>query len=168
MADHIVALGREHNRSSFTCGNSVLDRYFHQQVSQDMKAKVCTCFVFCEEGNSLVKGYYTLSGASIPRELIPADVQKKLPRYPELPVTLLGRLAINKNYKGRGFGEFLLLDALKKSYEVLKTAVGSMAVIVEPIDETAKKFYAKYGFIKLPDSEKMFMAMKTIADLFDK
>ena len=43
-----------------------------------------------------------------------------------------------------------------------------MAVIVDLIDEAAKKFYAKYGFIKLPDSEKMFMAMKTIADLFDK
>ena len=168
MASNIVFLAKEHDRPSFTCGNAVLDRYFHQQVSQDLKAKVCTCFVLCEEGSPLVKGYYTLSGASIPRELIPADLQKKLPRYPELPVTLLGRLAIDENFRRKGFGELLLLDALKKSYEVSQTSVGSMAVIVDPIDEAAKQFYAKYGFIELPDSEKMFMPMKTIAGLFEK
>jgi len=167
MADKIVALSKELNRASFKCGNSILDRYFHQQVSRDLKAKLCTCFVLCEDGQHLVKGYHTLSNASIPRELIPADISKKLPRYPQLPVTLLGRLAVDENFKGKGYGELLLLDALKKSREASKVAIGSMAVIVDPIDQAAEVFYRKYGFIHLPDSKKMFMAMKTIAELFE-
>lgn len=166
MADSIVALAGEHDRPTFGCGNVVLDRYFHQQVSQDVKAKMCTCFVLADEGSSTVKAYYTLSSASIPRELIPEALQKKLPRYKELPVTLLGRLAVDQRFRGRGLGELLLIDALAKCHEVSQTSVGSMAVIVDPIDEAAKHFYLKYGFIQLPESEKMFLPMKTIADLF--
>jgi len=59
----------------------------------------------------------------------------------------------------------LLIDALKRSYEASKI-IGSMAVIVDSIDDKAQRFYEKYGFIILPDSEKMFLAMKTIEQLF--
>ena len=166
MADKIVALTKAHDRSLFTCGNAILDRYFHQQVSQDIKAKVCTCFVLTEEKGNKVKGYYTLSSAAVARELVPPELQKKLPRYLELPVTLLGRLAVDSSFKRKGHGELLLLDALKKSFEVSQTSIGSMAVIVDPIDDSARKFYSNYGFILLPDSEKMFLPMKTIADMF--
>ena len=92
---------------------------------------------------------------------------KKLPpSYQDIPATLLGRLAIDSVYKGQGLGELLLIDALKRSYDVSKSNVGSMAVIVDPIDENAVKFYEKYGFIRLPDSGKMFIAMESIAQLF--
>jgi len=60
----------------------------------------------------------------------------------------------------------LLIDALKRSYEVSKE-IGSFAVVVDPIDEKSEKFYEKYDFIKLPDSKKMFISIKTLADLFD-
>ncbi len=53
-----------------------------------------------------------------------------------------------------------------KGYEVSLKSIGSMAVIVRPTDENAEKFYLKYGFVKLPDSGKMFLSMKTIAQLF--
>jgi hypothetical protein len=60
----------------------------------------------------------------------------------------------------------LLIDALKRSYEISKT-IGSFAVVVDPIDQDAEDFYVKYGFIKLPDSGKMFLPMKTINQLFE-
>ena len=126
---------------------------------------VCTCFVLIDEVKT-VKGYYTLSGASMPKISIPDNLQKKLPRYNELPVTLLGRLAIDHNFHKRGLGELLLVDALKRSFGVSKTTIGSIAMIVDPIDEVAKKFYENYGFILLPDSGKMFLPMKTIERLF--
>lgn len=60
----------------------------------------------------------------------------------------------------------ILIDALKRSYEIAKT-IGSVAVVVDPIDQDAEGFYTKYGFIKLPDSRKMFLPMKTINQLFE-
>lgn len=85
--------------------------------------------------------------------------------YHNLPAVLLGRLAVDKNYKGKRLGEYLLLDALKKSFEVSLSYIGAMAVIVDPLDADAEKFYAKYDFIRL-DSGKMFLPMQTIGSLF--
>jgi GNAT superfamily N-acetyltransferase len=75
-------------------------------------------------------------------------------------------LAIDKNYQGKGIGKILLIDALKRSYEISQK-VGSFAVVVDPIDKEAEDFYTKFDFIKLPDSQKMFIAIKTLEILFD-
>ena len=165
MANHLtVPLNSKHEKSEFACGNKYLDNYIQRQASQDIKRKLSACFVLTNEENE-VKGFYTLSNAGIPREAIPKTISKKLPRaYGSLPVTLLGRLAINQKHKGQGLGKLLLIDALKRSFEASKV-IGSMAVVVDPIDENAAKFYEKYGFILLPDSGKMFLPMKTIEHL---
>ena len=165
MADYLaIPFDSKHKKSAFTCGNTYLDNYLQKQAKQDIKRKLSACFVLSSEGNE-IKGFYTLSNAGIPKALIPEDISKKLPRaYESLPVTLLGRLAINEKNKGQGLGKLLLIDALKRSYEVSKV-IGSMAVIVDPIDEDAIGFYNKFGFITLPDSEKMFLSMKTIEQL---
>ena len=165
MADYLaIPFDSKYKKSAFTCGNTYLDNYLQKQAKQDIKRKLSACFVLGSEGNE-IKGFYTLSNAGIPKALIPEDISKKLPRaYESLPVTLLGRLAINEKNKGQGLGKLLLIDALKRSYEVSKV-IGSMAVIVDPIDEDAIGFYNKFGFITLPDSEKMFLSMKTIEQL---
>jgi GNAT superfamily N-acetyltransferase len=165
MNSEIEPLLPLHRRSEFNCGNLILDRYFQTQVGQDVKKLVCTCFILADP-NHYVKGYYTLSSAAIPRAAVPLEVQKKLPLYKDLPVTLLGRLAIDKKFHKQGLGELLLIDALKRSYEASLKTIGSLAVIVDPIDEAAKFFYDRYGFIPLPDSKKMLLSMKTIEKLF--
>lgn len=160
-----ILLNATHKKNEFNCGKELLDSYLHRQASQDVKRHLSACFVIADE-NETVKGYYTLSNASIDKEIIPDSIKNKLPKsYNDIPVTLLGRLATDKNTKGERLGEKLLLDALKRSYDTSIT-IGSMAVIVDPIDEDAKNFYLKYGFIELPDSKKMFLTMKTIAMLF--
>lgn len=166
MADYLtVPLHSNHKKSVFNCGNIALDNYIQKQAKQDIKRKLSACFVLSNETHD-IKGFYTLSNAGIPREVIPEDIRKKLPRaYASLPVTLLGRLAINEKNKKQGLGKLLLIDALKRSLNASKV-IGSMAVIVDPIDENAVKFYDKYGFILLPDSKKMFLSMKTIEQLF--
>ena len=158
-------LQKSHNKKEFCCGKDMLDSYLHTQASQDVKRKLSACFVYADESNQ-VKGYYTLSNASIKRELLPEEVKKKMPpAYSDLPATLLGRLAVDNSFKGKKLGSFLLLDALKKSYDI-SLNIGSVAVIVDPLDEDAEKFYDSFGFIKLEDSGKMFMMMATVADLF--
>lgn len=160
-------LNSTHKKSNFSCGNEMLDTYMHKQASQDLKRKLSACFVIIESQTNSIKGYYTLSNNSIPAEFIPDQIRKKLPRsYDSVPTTLLGRLAIDHRFQGQGFGKLILIDALKRSYEVSK-AIGSFAVVVDPIDQDAENFYNKYGFIKLPDSGKMFLPMKTISQLFE-
>jgi len=159
-------LNSTHKKSDFSCGKEMLDIYIHKQAKQDVTRKLSTCFVINEKETNLIKGYYTLSNNSIPLKLVPNDIQKKLPRsYESIPTTLLGRLAIDNKFQGQGIGKLILVDALKRSYEISKT-IGSLAVIVDPIDQDAENFYKKYGFIKLPDSGKMFLQMKTISQLF--
>lgn len=159
-------LNSTHKKSNFSCGKEMLDVYIHKQANQDVKRKLSACFVINEKETNLIKGYYTLSNNSIPSKFVPNQIQKKLPRsYESIPTTLLGRLAIDNRFQGQGTGKLILIDALKRSYEISKT-IGSFAVIVDPIDQDAENFYEKYGFIKLPDSGKMFLPMKTISQLF--
>lgn len=159
-------LNSSHKKSDFSCGKELLDNYLHKQANQDIKRKLSACFVVKEEQTGLIKGYYTLSNNSIPLEDIPDNIRKRLPRsYKTIPATLLGRLAIDSNFQGQGLGRLILIDALKRSFQLSDT-IGSFAVVVDPIDEDAKRFYDKYGFIKLPDSGKLFLPMKTIGKLF--
>jgi GNAT superfamily N-acetyltransferase len=160
-----IPLSSSHRREDFSCGKDPLDNYLHKQVSQDIKRKLAACFVLPGEKNQM-KGYYTLSNDSIPAKYIPDEIRKKMPQaYTNLPTTLLGRLAVDKSELGKGVGKLMLIDALNRAYEI-SAHVGSMAVIVDPIDSEAEAFYRKYGFIKLPDSGRMFLPMKTIAALF--
>jgi predicted GNAT family N-acyltransferase len=160
----IEVLEKKHEKSSFDCGYVLLDDYIKKQARQDVNKDLSACFVLADEA-SVVKGYYTLSANSIRREDFPETMQKKMPpSYINLPATLLGRLAVDNSIKGEGYGEILLMDALNRSLKTLES-VGSLAVIVDPIDEKAQRFYSKYGFILLPTSGKMFLPMKTIKDL---
>jgi GNAT superfamily N-acetyltransferase len=163
----IELLGIRHNRKDFDCGKELLNNYLKNQAGQDVKRKLSACFLLAEKGTNNIKGYYTLSNNSIPLNSFSEQIQKKLPKfYPSIPTTLLGRLAIDTKFQGKGIGKVLLIDALKRSYEISKK-IGSFAVVVDPIDEEAKRFYEKYDFIKLTDSEKMFIATKTLKELFE-
>ncbi|MBU0489776.1 MAG: GNAT family N-acetyltransferase [Bacteroidetes bacterium] len=159
---------KTHDRRKFYCEEDSLTEYLQKQASQDMKKSLAACFVLIDGADNLIKGYYTLTSESLDRNEIPEDYENKIPDNYNVPVTLLGRLARDITMKGKGAGEFLLLDALWRSYEISKKEIGSMAVVVDPINEYAIGFYTRYGFILLPDSGKMFLPMKAISKLFDQ
>jgi len=166
MKPIIEPLSKKHHKADFKCEKDMLDNYIHTQASQDVKRKLSVCFVLEDTDTALIKGYYTLANNSIPLHFIPEKWRKKLPAsYASIPATLLGRLAVDERYQGKGIGPMLLIDALKRSYEISES-IGSFAVVVDPLDESADLFYSKFGFIKLPDSKKMFIAMQTIKELF--
>lgn len=158
-------LATTHEKAKFTCGKVMLDNYIKKQAKQDIKAKVSVCFVLSDDDKE-IKGYYTLSNGSIPRSQLPESITVQLPKYRDLPITLLGRLAIDNKFKRQKLGTLILLDALKRSFDISSSSVASMAVIVDPIDQEATDFYAKFGFILLPDSGRMFLPMGTIEQLF--
>ena len=162
----IAPLGKGHDRSSFACGSEPLDRYLQQQARQDAEKRVAVAFVLTEPPASTVLGYYTLSASIITVDALASDLAKKLPRYPQLPVTLLGRLAVNESMKGRGVGEFLLMDALRRSLEAAAD-IAAMAVILDAKDEAAAAFYRRFSFAPLQKQPgRLFLSMTTIAGLF--
>lgn len=162
----IENLKSSHNRKDFNSGYEILDNYIQKQARQDVKRDLSACYVLIEKKSNDVIGYYTLSANSISRDDFPSTLLKKLPpSYLELPTILLGRLAISEQFKGNGYGQLLLVDALNKCVEI-SDRLGILAVVVDPIDKKAKNFYSKYGLISLPGSGKMFIPIKTIENSY--
>lgn len=160
----IIPFNRSFKRDHFSCGKSALDNYILRNVTDDVKAGACTCFVVIDEKKKVI-AYYTLATDSIPLEDAPIELKNRI-NYPHIPVILLGRLAVHNEFRGNGYGKLLLVDSLKRSLQVSNEQVGSVAVIVDPIDKEAEQFYFKYGFTKIPDSGKMFMSMRKIKEAF--
>jgi GNAT superfamily N-acetyltransferase len=153
--------------AAFSCGNEALDRYIKQQASQDARRHVAAPFVaVVKEGDSAILGYYTLSAFAVELGALPENTARKLPHYPLVPATLLGRLAIDQQHQGRGLGEFLLMDALQRAHEQ-SAKIAAAAVVVEAIDESARRFYRHLDFIQFSERrDRLFLPMRDIAALF--
>lgn len=155
----------DHDRLFFSCGIPELDRYLHVQAGQDAKRKVAAPFVLVDAAGAIV-GYYTLSAYAVRLGELPQHVARRLPKYPLIPATLLGRLAVSQAHHGRKLGRFLLMDALFRSWKST-TAVASAGVVAEAMNDTARAFYLSHEFIPLVDQpRKLFLAMRTIQRAF--
>ena len=163
----VEPIGKHHNRGGFSCGYEALDQYLKKQATQDARRMVAAPFILTRESDrKTILGYYTLSAFGIALQDLPDEVVKKLPAYPIVPVTLLGRLAIDQRYKGQRLGEFLLIDALKRAFRQ-SSQIAAAAVIVDAIDEKASGFYRHFEFMDFPDKPgRLFLPMKTIGALF--
>ena len=160
----VEALGPQHDRGSFVSGAEALDRYLRSQAGQDARKNMAAPFVLVLPDGA-IGGYYTLSATGVKLAEFPADITRKLPRYPLVPATLLGRLAVDRNYQGRGYGRFLLADALHRA---VRSEIASFAVIVDAKDEAARQFYLRESFLPLPDQPmKLFRSMEDLAKLFE-
>jgi GNAT superfamily N-acetyltransferase len=161
-------LGKQHNRDGFNCGVESLDRYLKTQASQDMRRKANAVFVLVpEDYPNQIAGYFTLCAYGLASGAIPESARKHLPRYPVVSATLLGRLAVSADMQGRGLGSMLLAKALGTAYENADV-VGSSMVVVDALDERAAGFYAAHGFIRLPESMRLVLPIRTIAGLMGR
>lgn len=153
-------LGDE-DRAAFQSGTEALDSYFRDRASRDVREKLSAVFIVVAESEpTTILGFYTLSAQQLDAGNLPEELRKKTGRYQHVGVTLLGRLAVDKSQRGRGLGEFLLIDALIRSYEGTKNVM-SYAVVVDAKDEKVIKFYKKYGFIQIGEN-RLMLPMKTI------
>ena len=156
----LLATGQD--RTSFTSGSEPLDRYFRQQVSQDVRRRVTSCFVALDQTDR-VAGFYTLASSSVVLSDLPPVAVKKLPRYPSVPVVRMGQLAIDQGFQGKGLGGALLADALDRSR---KAEIAAYALVVDAKDKAAVHFYQHHGFIALASLPMtMFLPLATTASL---
>jgi predicted GNAT family N-acyltransferase len=161
----IEAIGSQHLRAAFSCGVPALDRYLQKQARQDVSKGVAAVFVITPDG-ATIAGFYTLSSAELQLRDLPDEFVKKLPRYPSVPATLLGRLAVSTQFRGRGLGEVLLIDAMRRVL-IATSNVASSAIVVDAKDEAARQFYLRYDFVPLPEQpNRLIFRVKKIAKQF--
>jgi ribosomal protein S18 acetylase RimI-like enzyme len=163
---HCEALAAHHQRATFGCGVAELDRYFHQQVTQDIRRRVTSCFVAATISSGAIAGYYTLASAGIPIGEVPTELLRRLPRYPTLPAVRIGRLAVDGAYRGRGIGELLLFDAAARAY---RADQANYALLVDAKDEHASAFYRRYGFVPYASNPLiLFLPLSTAVRLIEQ
>lgn len=155
-------LQRKHNRKDFSCGEAALDQYLKAQASQDQRRNVSSVFVATQKQSTVIVAFYTLCATSVPLGDFPGETQSKLPRYPEIPGILLGRLAVDNRMQGQGLGRLALADALERAAST-RRSVGAAFVIVEAKHAKARAFYQGFGFKPFFDDPlRLYIAMNTI------
>ena len=160
----IEPLSDGHDRESFASGVEALDRYLRQQARQAVRRRVASCFVLVSANNPAPIGYYTLAATGIALADLPEALSRRLPHYPVIPATLMGRLAVDARHRQQRHGEFLLLDAFHRA---LRSDIASYAIVVDAKDPEAAEFYRRYGFVPLiAGSPRLFIPMAEIAKLF--
>jgi predicted GNAT family N-acyltransferase len=163
----IEPLGKKHDRTAFSCGKQSLDQYLKDQSGQAVGKNLAAVFILTADGKKIA-GYYTLSSYAVKLDEIPEEIARKLTRMPEIPATLLGRLARSIEFRGQGIGGILLVDALKKALEN-SAHVACWAVVVDAIDVEAEEFYRRYGFLPFPNKpNRLFLPMNSIQKMFSE
>jgi GNAT superfamily N-acetyltransferase len=162
----------KHDRSSFDCGEQELNTFIKTQAAKHMLAGISRTMVL-PSAQPLLKqkfaicAFYSVAPSSISREALPAQLAKKLPRYP-VPVVLLADLAVHRDFHGAGLGKISIIRALKYLWEV-NHYMRAYAIIVDCVTDSAQTFYAKFGFDVLCQHNgrtRMFLPMKTVEQLF--
>lgn len=156
----VVSLGSTLDRTTFNCGTEALDRYLREQVNQDIRRRVASCFVALT-AERRIAGYYTLASASVLLGDLPEATGKRLPRYPSVPAVRMGRLAVDHAFHGQGLGGALLADALHRAS---RSEIAAFALIVDAKDDAAVAFYQHHSFIALSASpRKLFLPLATVS-----
>lgn len=150
----VEALGPGHDRVGFSSGVDALDRYFREQVTQDVRRRTTACYVALDREKGKVAGYYTLAAGGVPLAEMPEELVKKLPRYPSVPVARVGRLAVDRSYRGQRLGSALLWDA---GLRAMRSELAVFALVVDAKDEQAANFYRHHGFVAFGSRPRQFV-----------
>lgn len=163
MAISIEPLGRHHDRASFFCGQPDLDDWFRHRASQDEKRNIARVFVAVD--GAVTIGFYSLSALTVSLDDLPGDIARKLPRYEGIPAALIGRLARDERVRGKGIGELLLADAVRRILSAGRS-LAVFAIVVDAKDERAVGFYSAFGFRAFPSwPTRLFLTTATAAAL---
>ncbi len=144
---------------NFSCTESALDEYIRRYAVNHEKIDIVRTFVLLNE--NIVIGYYTLSAAQISINNLPQEYRKKMPKYP-VPASRLCRLAVDHSQQGKGIGEHLLADAIKRVLQA-DSVMAIHSMIVDAKNEKSKKFYLKYEFLPLDGCDlNLFLPLITL------
>jgi len=138
-------LSTDHDLSGFDSGEPALDVWLRRHAERNEASGASRTYVVCVGGK--VVGYYTLAAGAIAHPEAPGRIRRNMPD--QVPVMVLGRLAVDKSIQGQGVGTGLLQDAVLRIVRAAEIA-GVRAILVHAISDGAKQFYEKYGFVSSP------------------
>jgi GNAT superfamily N-acetyltransferase len=138
-------LAPEHELEAFGSGVGPLDEWLKKRARANEAAGASRTYVVCE-GRRVI-GYYSLAAGSVMRQIATGSVRRNMPD--PVPVALLGRLAIDHGWQGRGLGSALLRDAILRIVGAAET-IGVRAILVHAISDEARAFYEHWGFTPSP------------------
>ena len=152
-----VPLNPAHEVTGFDCGKISLNDWLHVHAAKS-EGKGARTYVACQ--GRRVAGYYALSAGAVERARAPSNISRNMPD--PVPVLLLGRLAVDRAFHGKGIGAGLLQDALKRALNASRE-IGARAVLVHAIDDEAASFYRQYRFKPFPaDHRILYLPMAHI------
>jgi len=156
-----------HHRAAFSWGEPSLDNYLRTKARKDVQANVAVCYIARPvAAESVIAGYYTLSSSGVQVTEVSPTMAKSMGNYTVIPSVLIGRLAVDTTLQGHYIGQVLLIDALRRVWDVHQQ-VGVKLVIVDALHEQAAQFYLKYGFVAFQDQPlRLYLPLATIGDLF--
>jgi GNAT superfamily N-acetyltransferase len=155
----VEKLRSDHKIEGFDCGREELNRYLVRYAWTNQQAGAAKTYVGLI--GDVVAGYYTLAVGQVTRAEAPERVSKGLARHP-VPIMLLARLAVDRQWQGQGIGKALLRDALQRTLQAADIA-GIRAFAVHAKDEEARNFYQKFDFIPSPtDPMHLFVLLKDV------
>ncbi|MDY0419260.1 GNAT family N-acetyltransferase [Enterobacter sp. 170198] len=160
----------EYDVSHFDCGEESLNIFLTEHLKRQHRGKFLRGYVLTtRESKPRILGYYTLSGSCFEKAYLPSKTQQKRVPYKNVPSVTLGRLAIDKRIQGQGYGELLVIHAMKTVY-LASFAVGIHGLFVEALNHKAKDFYLRLGFIPLLAENEftLFLPTKTFENVFEE
>jgi len=167
MPVSIGPLGKQHDRSTFSCGQPDLDLWFRERAGQDDRRNVARVFVAIDDAMGVI-GFYSLSSFTLAVDDIPEDLRRKLPRYDAIPAALIGRLARDQRVRGRGIGELLLADAVRRIL-FASESVAIFAIVVDAKNAAAAEFYRSFGFAPFPNRpQRLFLPTSVAARAYER
>jgi GNAT superfamily N-acetyltransferase len=134
-----------HDVTRFDCGKIPLNDWLQHRALRS-EGRSARTYVACSRHT--VIGYYCLAAGAVQHDGAPRALRKNMPS--PTPVVIIGRLAVDKNFQGRGLGRALLQDALLRITKA-SDLVGARAVLVHAVDQETVPFYARYGFKSFPN-----------------
>lgn len=157
-----VPLTADHDLSDFDCGEPILNDWLKHRALKN-ESRFSRTYVACD-GNRVV-AYFCISAGAVERTAAPGKVRHNAPDT--IPVSVIGRLAVSRDYAGRGLGADILSDALRR-IAIASQSIGIGAVLVHAKDDQAKRFYmACAEFIEYPaDSRTLFLPIEMVIAAF--
>jgi GNAT superfamily N-acetyltransferase len=161
LAITIEPLNKQHRRAEFSCGQLELDDWFRHRAIQDEKRNIARVFVAVDDSIGIA-GFYSLSSFKLAIDDLPEDIARKLPRYDGMPAALIGRLARDSRVRGRGVGELLLADAVRRVLGAGRS-LAIFAIVVDAKDDQAAAFYRNFGFTPFPTRPRRLFLLTSVA-----
>jgi len=155
-------LTKEDDRDLFDCGQETLNSWFRRNAWRNQQAGVSRTSVLTHLETGKIIGYVSLTVGEVRREFLPKSRQRNMPD--PVPVFLLGQLAVDQGWQGRGFSEVLLSHAIATAVEAGQS-VGSYALVTHPLNDGVRQFYLNRGFVDLSGDPKgaMYVRLKDLA-----